>query len=149
MKPRARYIVITGHKWQTLFMQKADLFDDSKIVGEIQEITISWKPGMRLTMARATKHIKTLKKGLELIDHIFVPFIHLAWIQRENTLELNGGRIKPWFDPAVRMVSNGKSFFFMDSYIKSLGFLVKTNEMRYIQAVESFNEKEQSNNQKP
>ena len=65
---KATFYVIAGDKKLTEFMQAADVFEKSKIVGNIQEITVNYKEDVDITLEYAGKIIDDLRKKLEAED---------------------------------------------------------------------------------
>lgn len=126
----ADFIIIHGEKRITDFMKAADLFQGTNF-GFREEITIEYKDKAPLDMEYAKKGITTLKDAFEKLGHI-VSFVHLVQVRVNDNITLNS-KIKPYFDPKARQISDGKKFFILKDYIElTTPFTCKTDDKYYI-----------------
>lgn len=129
---KATYLLISSNEWQNTFMTAADLFEEGKVLGAVEQVELQYKEGTRITLkkaGRAIRHIQKLKGRI-------VSFFHLVCIQNDNVVTHNDGSVPPYFNPAVRIISTGTHWYMLKDYLSWLGFNVETDEFMYIKSVE-------------
>jgi len=125
--------VIAGDRRLNRFMEAADLFEAGKVLGQIEEVVVSYKEGAAVTAEIAEKLVMALGKA-EQSDFI-VSFVHFDRIVEGNKITYNGGKVKPYWNKAVRIISTGQKWFMLHEFIKRLGFKVETDEHMYITSI--------------
>lgn len=131
MTNKAVYLVIVADKKINAFMQAADVFEKGKVLGVVQLITITFEPEVALALdynGLTTGHLVNALTSTGMI----VSFVHLVYIQHNLTIDVNAGKINPYYNPEVRIISNGVKWFMFDEYLRRIGFEVTTDEWRYI-----------------
>jgi len=125
--------VIHGDKKITEFMQACDLFDNAKIIGKIDEITLDIKPGVNLAENSYLRSVvENLKNAYEHAGHN-VAFVHIVHVQDDNIIVLNNkGNVKPYINKKIRQISDGKKSFIFEEFLKRIGIKVETDEHRFI-----------------
>jgi hypothetical protein len=153
-KSTIKFLVIIGEAKMTKMMQAFDMFEPSKVLGEIKEIVFSLEDGILADEERVRKTLQNSEwifkeAGKQLI------FMHFISYTNDNVTVSNNGTITPFFDKTVRCISNGNQFFMFDDFIRNYTRLeVKTNEHRFIECVgvniglEPIEFNENSNNKK-
>jgi hypothetical protein len=129
------FTAISGDKMHSDFMQACDVFEKSKVLGELQKITITVKDDVviseeyvRAVMANTIAAMNHAKRVLS--------FLHFEYYEQNDTTISNSGSITPYVNKEVRMISNGHNFFLLDEFIRrSTGLKVITDEHRFVQAV--------------
>lgn len=130
---RATYLLIIGDARMNSFMNAADLFEVGKVLGEIEEVLVDYKEGTDLTLDRAALPIQEIANADE--KKYIISLFHLVSIQQDNVITNNDGRIKPFVNKAVRIISTGEKWFLLDEFVRRLGFTVETDEHRFIKNV--------------
>jgi hypothetical protein len=134
MKSSATLMVISGNKLLNNFMQCADVFEKSKVLGTIKYITANYKEDEKLTLERAAKIIDATKQALEEDD--VVSFVHLMGIQIGKKVIKNQGEVIPYINKEVRCISDGHQWFVLAKFIEQRTELkVITNEHMFITGV--------------
>lgn len=135
-KAIVKILIISGDKKLTEFMQCADVFEKSKVLGSIKHINISYKKDEILSLKRAGLLIDITKQSLEQSDEI-VSFVHVVEIQnKDGTIIKNNGEIIPYFNKEVRCISDGSKWGVFSDLIERLtGLKVITDNHRFIIAV--------------
>lgn len=115
------YTVISFDKNQNSWMTAFDLFEEGKVLGHIQEVTIR----------RLNHRISSKKRILALKDS----FEHAGDIV--SFVSLDTERILPYINPKVRVISTGEKWYLLKEWIKKRypALNVKTNEHQYITSV--------------
>ena len=116
MKSSATLMIISGNKMMTKFMQCADTFEQGKVLGEVNIITVNYKENEKLTLKRAELIIYATKKALE--DSEVVSFVHLVEIKIGNKIIKNQGEILPYINKEVRIISDGSKWFVLARFIE-------------------------------
>jgi len=131
-KPTAKLMVISGPLQQTKFMQRADVFEESKVVGTTKYMNISFNEGTKLTQRHISLVIDSVKKALEESGEL-VTFIHLIQTQNGKIITFNQGEIAPYVNSDVRCVSDGESWYVLCDYLKTAtGLDIITDEHRFV-----------------
>ena len=131
MKSSATLMVISGNRQMTQFMQCADVFEKSKVLGTVRYITANYKENEKLTLKRAAKIIDATKQALE--DEDIVSFVHLMGIQIGKKVIKNQGEIIPYINKEVRCISSGEKWFVLAKFIEhETNLKVITNEHMFI-----------------
>jgi len=115
-------------------MKAADLFDEGKVLGDIQWISITYEEGVAIDLERAYKLVEAWQNVEE--KEFIISLVHLVSVDVGDVIIFNKGKLKPFWKKDVRIISNGNKFFMLDDYIRHLGFKVKTDEHRYITEIE-------------
>lgn len=135
MKSSATLMVISGDKQITQFMQCADVFEKSKVIGTLKTITVSYKKNEIASLKRAALLINATKQALEQENEI-VSFIHVVEVTNGNTTIRNQGEIIPYINKEVRCVSSGNHWFVLAKFIENKTNLkVITNEHMFVTGV--------------
>lgn len=82
-KTSVTLMVISGNKMMTKFMQCADVFEKSKVLGNVRHFTINYKDGEKVNFKRANLVIDATKKAL---DDEVISFIHVLQITNGNII---------------------------------------------------------------
>jgi hypothetical protein len=154
MKSSAKIMVISGDKKLTKFMQCADVFEASKVLGTLNILSVNYKENEKASLSRAGLLIDAIKNSLE--DDEVVSFIHVLEVTNGNTTIRNQGEIVPYINKTVRCISDGHSWFVLSDFIEQkTGLKVVTDKHKFIISVgvqiEPANSKSiefQSNNKK-
>lgn len=134
MESSAKIMVISGDKMITKFMQCADVFEESKVIGNLHILNISYKKNEKVTLQRAGKLIDEIKKGLE--EKEIVSFIHVMEVTNGNVTIKNRGEVLPFINKNVRVISDGHNWFMFHKFIESHTELkVITNQYMFITGV--------------
>ena len=137
MKPKVNIIIVYGDRWTTEFMQSADLFEHSKVIGFIKEMAVEYEKGTKVDFERASKIIVPLKNALEKTNQI-VSFIHILSIETEDAILKNNNKIKPYINKDIRIVSDGKQCFFLYKFVESFGIKVYIDEQYFFKKDQSY-----------
>lgn len=131
--PTASFLCIVADKWTNKFMIAADLFETGKVLGHDLRFTATYNEGTALTLERAGKAINAMAQAeqKEFITSLF----HLEYITVDDVVIYNDGRIKPYWNKEVRIISTGDKWFMLDDFLRNLGFKVETDEHRYIKNI--------------
>ncbi len=116
MKASAKLMIISGSKLLTNFMQCADVFEKSKVIGTVKIITVTYNEKEKASFKRASLLIEPTRKSLE--DDEVVSFIHVLEITNGNVTIKNQGEIIPYINKKVRCVSDGHKWFVLSDFIK-------------------------------
>jgi len=128
----AKLMVISGSLQKTKFMQCADVFEKSKVLGTTQYMDVSFNEGTKLTQKHLSLVIDSMKKALEEAGEL-VTFIHIVGTQNGNIVTYNQGEIAPYVNSDVRCVSDGGSWYVLCDYLKAAtGLDVITDEHRFV-----------------
>lgn len=112
-------------------MQCADVFEKSKVLGEVRYVTATYKPGEVATFDRANILVDATQKALAKEE--IVSFVHVVQIQNKNVIIQNQGEVTPYINKEVRCISNGHKWFVLAKYIESVTDLkVITDEHMFI-----------------
>lgn len=131
-KATATLLVISGSKMMTDFMQCADVFEKSKVIGSLKTISVSYKEGQKVSLERTKLLIDSTKKALEAAGEL-VSFIHVSEVQNNNVVIKNQGEIAPYINKEVRCISNGKHWYVFSKFIEANTDLkVATDEHMFI-----------------
>lgn len=104
----------------TAFMQAADLFEDFKVISQINNLDIHFKDGEEVTYERAAKLLNNIVEGIRSINEIPV-FVHLVAITGEDTILKNKKLKVPYYrDEKIKVISSGHSWFMLDDFIKAV-----------------------------
>lgn len=118
MRCEAKLFIVFIDDRYTNWMQAFDVFEDFKVVGKEEVMTIEYKKGSSLTWESAKKAMDALaEKGSDRIA-----FIHLQSIESDGEKKINTGKVKPWKNPKVKAVSNGTKWYTLydlEEYITS------------------------------
>lgn len=117
MESSAKIMIISGNKMITKFMQAADCFEKSKVIGNLQILNISYKKNEKVTLQRAGKIINEIKKELEKED--IVSFVHVMEVTNGNVTIKNKGEVIPYINKEVRVISDGHNWFMFHKFIES------------------------------
>lgn len=131
--PIANYICIAADKRINSFMHAADLFEAGKVMGFINRFTATYAEGTELTLQRAERGIIAMAEAKQ--TEYVVSLLHLDFIIVDNVITINDGRIKPYWNKGVRVISDGHIWYCLDSFLRKLGYKVETDEHRYITQV--------------
>lgn len=134
MPYKAVYVIISAPRRYNAFMTAADLFEQGKVLGALEQITIDYKRRIDRTMKHAAKSIPVLREAYEAQDRI-VSLVSLQYIASDNMVVFNKGTVAPYWNKEVRIISTGHKWFMLDDYLRSEGYTVKTNEHRFIVGV--------------
>jgi hypothetical protein len=100
--PVHTFRVISYDKRMNDFMVSCDVFEKGKVLGEIIEIVVNTNSEYSDEDA-----INKMRRAVEAGGHI------VSFVALEHSKAI------PYFNPEVRVVSNGKEFFMLHEYIKS------------------------------
>lgn len=114
--------IIHGSKTHHDFMKAVDVFEEGKFLGEHETIQITGMPNL-FTLA------ETLKDAYEHAGRL-VTFIGLKFIDGKPIS--NGVH---YLKPGVRTISNGKQWGLLCHMLETLGYLVETDNLRFVTSV--------------
>jgi len=134
MSHKANLLIIAAPAHMNHLMKAADLFDEGKVLGDIQWISITYEEGVAIDLERAYKLVEAWQNVEE--KEFIISLVHLVSVDVGDVIIFNKGKLKPFWKKDVRIISNGNKFFMLDDYIRHLGFKVKTDEHRYITEIE-------------
>lgn len=136
MESSATLMIISGNKKITHFMQCADVFEKSKVLGTVKYMTVKYNKNEKASLKRASKLIEATRKALEQVGDEIVSFVHVVEITNGNKITKNTGEISPYINKEVRCISDGKSWFVLSKFIEQKTELkVITNEHMFITGV--------------
>lgn len=134
-KSSAKFLIVSGDKFITEFMQCSDVFEKSKVIGVPKIVTINFKKDEKVSLKRMIPLIEANVKALEASKEI-VSLVHLIEVQNNNTIIRNMGEIAPYVNREVRCISDGKSWSLFSKYIESsTGLDVITDQHMFIVVV--------------
>ena len=132
---KAELLIISGSKLATKFMQCADVFEKSKVIGTLSSVVVSYNEGEKLDFKKASKLVDATRDAYTKLDMI-VSFIHLKSITDGQKTILNKGEVTPYFNKEVRVISDGQSWFLLCDFIKhQTGLQVNTDENMFITSI--------------
>jgi len=134
MSHKANLLIIVAPARMNHFMKAADLFDEGKVLGEIQWISITYEDGVAIDLERAYKLVEAWQNVQE--KEYIISLVHLVSVDVGDVIIFNKGKLKPFWRKDVRIISDGNKNFMLDDYIRHLGFKVTTDEHRYIMEIE-------------
>lgn len=117
------------------FMLAADLFEQGKVLGTKEQVTIDYNRRIDKTMKHAAKSIQHLHDAYEAQNRI-VSLVSLQFIASDNMVLFNNGIIPPYWNKGVRIISTGDKWFMLDDFLRSEGYQVKTDQYRFIVGVQ-------------
>lgn len=127
----AKLLIISGDKLMTEFMQCADVFEKSKVLGTVKYIDVSYKKGEIASLERVSLLIDAIEKVL-IESKKIVSFIHVVEIKNGNVVIKNTGEITPYINKDVRCISDGYKWGLLSDLIESTGLKVITDEHKFI-----------------
>lgn len=131
MKSTAKILVISGNKMLTKLMHAGDVFEKSKVLGEIKIFSVDYKEKEKVTLQRAAKIIEPIRIGLE--ENEIVSVVHILEVTNGNITTKNEGQILPYINKEVRCISDGHKWGLLSQLIESnLGLKVVTDEHMFI-----------------
>jgi len=131
MKATAKILVISGNKMLTKLMHAGDVFEKSKVFGEMKVISVDYKENEKVTLQRAAKVIEPLRIGLE--ENEVVSLVHVLEVTNGNVTIKNEGQVLPYINKEVRCISDGQNWGLLSKLIEAhLGLKVITDEHMFI-----------------
>lgn len=109
--------VIAGDGMRNKFMHYADMFEDSKQLGEYQQMTVSGKPEMDINNIS-----RNMKDALEKVG-MNVVFVSVRQVGPTLTNDY-----ERYIKPGTSSISNGHKWGMFHELLKQLGYEVETNE---------------------
>lgn len=95
--------LIVGDKFPTQFLQAFDLFEKTKITGEVLSLTVNFKENENITKTKIEKIISKIKDTIEKEEKL-VAFIGC----KLNKLY--------WENPDIKTISNGTHWFCINDF---------------------------------
>jgi len=134
MSHKANFLIIVAPARLNHLIKAADLFDEGKVLGYKEWVSVTYEEEVELDMDRAYKLVEAWQhdQGTEFI----ISLVHLVSIDVGDVIIFNKGKLKPFWKKDVRIISDGNKYFMLDDYIRHLGFKVTTDEHRYITEIE-------------
>jgi len=114
-------------------MVAADLFDQGKALGYQSWLEVKYHEDVHLNLERAFKIVDAVAKAK--IDKLIVSLVYLISVESDETLIWNKGKMPPYWNKDVRIVSTGREWFMLDDFVRFLGFQPITDNHRYITAI--------------
>ena len=111
----ANFEIIVWDRKMTQLMKAWDVFESWKVMWEIKSVSLSYKKSVDFKYVK--KIMPTLVEAFEKQNQI-VSFLHLVNLSDKNTIIMNE-KIKPYINPDVQTVSDGKTWFVLSTYIKN------------------------------
>jgi len=134
-KIEIKILAVSGQSLLTKFMQAADVFEDSKVLGTPKILIVKYKAGEKISTKRAADLINFIKQSLEKNEEI-VSFIHILEIQEGKKIRKNKGELAPFVNKDVRCISDGKKWGLLSKYIElNTNLKVITDENMFITSV--------------
>ena len=127
---KATYLVISGSKTMTEFMQACDVFEKSRVVGEITHMDTTFSENDKnVTLYRAGQNIQHIKASLEQKEiGLIVSLVHLVSVESDGKITKNNKDIVPYINKNVKTISDGSKWFIFHTFIKKYcGFDFNTN----------------------
>jgi hypothetical protein len=110
-------------KIKTQFMRAADVFEKGKAVGTLETLALTGVnfDSEKLLLEKNLKYLENIKNKLIEAHQSELPI----WFFNFETFEgpeitLKNRKIDPYFDPNIRAISNGSSWFLVKNYYKSI-----------------------------
>jgi hypothetical protein len=107
MKTEAQFFVVFVEERYTSIMQAVDMFEDFKVIGIEEVLTISYKEKESLDWDRAKKVLDAMAEK----SNGKVAFAHLLSIESDGEKRINTGKVKPWSNPKIKAISNGTKWY--------------------------------------
>lgn len=131
----ANIILISGDARMTKFMQCADVFEPSKVLGEIHEMNVKFERDTNLTEEHLSKVVQSVKDCMEQQGQI-VSFVHIAnYTDGKITISNQDCSIKPYFDPAIRCISDGHKWTRLYDIILHIGLKCESDNHYFIKNI--------------
>lgn len=111
----ANFEVILLDKKMTDFMQAADVFQNSKVIWKISNITIQYKD--KVSFNQINKIMPTIVEAYKKTWQTII-FLHLKDISNETTIEINKNKVPPYIKKDVKIISNWDTWLNLLEYIK-------------------------------
>ena len=119
MTTKVNFITIIGKSFLTGIMQKADVFEQFKVIGEIQHMTITYQKEADYPLGE--KLLGHVVRALKEHKGFFPVFVHLKSIENGDTILLNkSGKVPYWQDEKIKAVSDGKNWFTLHEFKRTL-----------------------------
>lgn len=118
----ASFLVIVGDKELTESKQKAKVFDDYKVTGNIKIVDLEIPDRESFSIERCGELIPDIRKSLE--NEFVVSLVHLEKISDGEFIQLNNqGDVSPYINKKVREISTGEDSFSFSKYLQHKGIL--------------------------
>jgi hypothetical protein len=132
MPIKAKFLMISGKKNLTQFMQAADLFEKSKVLGGLEVFTVTFKEEeVKVTFTQCERLIQKMVECFP--KEYLLSFLHLHSIIEEDKILLNVNlKCKPYINKSVRTISNGHYYGIFPTILKELGISVETDKHLFI-----------------
>lgn len=125
------FIIIHGDVRLSAFMNTADVWSVGTHLGDIHNYCVTLKDGYDHSFENMEKDKKAMIGAIEQLGDKVI-FAHTLRIKTPDAILLNNNKTKPYLDKSIRIVSNGKSFFMMDDFLKYMGIEHQCDEHRFI-----------------
>jgi hypothetical protein len=129
------FTAISGDKLHSDFMQACDVFEKSKVLGDVQKITITTQEDVVVNDEYIKRTMDATVAAMQSAKRILT-FLHFEYYTQDGQTFKNNGSITPYVNKDVRMISDGSTFQMLDDFIRfNTGLEVITDEHRFIRAV--------------
>jgi len=96
-------------------MHAVDMFEKGKVIGHTMKFSATHKnPRLSWNMVK-----KTMSKIAEQKADMLI-MLHVEGFTSNGETRLNSGKINPYVDPQVRIVSDGRKFYMLHDMLKSM-----------------------------
>lgn len=120
MEPVASFIVITGNKWMTKWMQACDVYESFKVFAYVNVMNITYKEGENVDLERAGKQIPQIIEAIEKSGN-FPVLVHLDYVLTEDALYHNQKLKVPYYrNENVKVISEGQKWYMLDDFIEKI-----------------------------
>lgn len=129
-------ILIAYNKKYSSFMKAFDVFEKGKVLGERIESEVVFNSEEMKFELEEFDSVPTIVRLAYENQGCMVSFVHVVSVECEDVVLKNTKcKIKPYINPEVRAISNGREWFMLHKFIKSLGIDVTVTEDCYIKEV--------------
>lgn len=145
MSKYATYMAVTcPHKWVDDFMHSCDMFDTGQHLASIETITLSYEDEVKgFNLERAQKGAKVLLSAYEKLQDEITEWpkpilfaVYLVSITDWDTTKKNS-KFKAVLNKKykLRTLSDGKKYFMLCDYLKSIWVPYETDEHMFITSI--------------
>lgn len=135
MPYKAIYTIIWAPAKLNAFMKACDVFEQGKVLGNLDQITIDFNGDPTPDMQEAGKVIDIIKAMNDTKSEYIISLISLLCVISDEHIYLNKGKVPPYWNREVRIISTGTQWFMLYKYLEQQGYEVAKDEHMYITAV--------------
>ena len=136
MEIKVTIIIIAADKRHSAFIKALDVLGEGKVLGERFESEVIFnKEEMGFTLEEFDG-VPTIVRLAYENQGCIVSFVHVVSVECDDTVIKNTKcKIKPYINPKVRAISNGRQWFMLHEFVKSLGINFTLTEDCYIDKI--------------